>query len=157
MFFSAGLIWTSFLNLDPARELFTEDIETDDAYGKPADGCGVSRSAEVSENVVPLCADRLGGEKGVTLYLPEEAFELTDSVRLLEEAGLMRFSRACFTLSSVLDSNGVRRRLDSRISGASCRRRGEDVRRPSSDTCDRELEGMCCTFATIVGLSTSYC
>lgn len=32
-FFSAGLLWTSFLNRDPTRELFTDDIDTDEAYG----------------------------------------------------------------------------------------------------------------------------
>lgn len=54
----------------------------------------MSRSTDDTENEVPLCPDRFGGENGrSSLYLPDEAFELTDSVRLLDEAGLIKSAR----------------------------------------------------------------
>lgn len=153
-------MWTSLRNRDAARELFTEDIDTEDAYWKDAEGCGVSPPAEVNEKVVALCPDRLGGENGrSSLYLPEEAFELTDSVRLLEEAGLMRSALCWLTLSIPFASNGVSLPCPfSLIFGGSCRRRGDIVRdRPFSDATGLEGTGACCTLATIAGLSRSYC
>jgi hypothetical protein len=77
---SAGLNCTSFRSRDAARELFTEDIETEEAYVYEApDCCGVSLPlAEASENDVPVCPDLLGGENGTILYFPEDAFELTE-------------------------------------------------------------------------------
>lgn len=90
--------------------------------------------------------------------------ELTDSVRLLDEAGLIRFDLCCccccFRLSIPLDSKGVRLLFggDSRRLGASCRRR-EDLPWDiwSSETTERVLGGGCCTFATIPRFSRSYC
>lgn len=77
---SAGLNCTSFRSRDPARELFTDDIETEEAYVYEAPDCwGVSRPlAEAIEKDVPVCPDLLGGENGTILYLPEDAFELTE-------------------------------------------------------------------------------
>jgi hypothetical protein len=115
---------------------------------------------DVIEKEVPLWADRVGGEKGrSTLYLPDEALELTDSVRLLDEAGLTRSALCCFALSIPFVSYGVRLPDPrSRISGASCKRLGDIVRdRLPSDVPVRELNRRCCTFATIAGLSKSYC
>jgi hypothetical protein len=111
------------------------------------------------ENVVALWPDRLGGENGLGLYLLEEAFELTDSVRLRDEAGLVR-SALCLILSMLFASNGVRRTVPggSRSSGGSCRRLGDIVcdRLPSAVP-GRGITGIYCTFATIAGFSRSYC
>ena len=111
------------------------------------------------EKVVALWPERLGGEKGLMLYFPEDAFELTDSVRLRDEAGLVR-SALCLRLSMLFASNGVRLAAPggSRISGASCKRRGEIVcdRLPSTVP-GRGMIGRCCTFLTNAGVSKSYC
>lgn len=98
------------------------------------------------ENDVPLWADRLGGEKGRSiLYFPDDAFELTDSVRLLEDAGLIRSALACFALSTPFVSNGVRLPVPfSRMSGGSCNRRGDIVLdRLPSDAVDRDPTARC--------------
>jgi hypothetical protein len=123
IFFSAGLRWTSFRNRDAALELLTDDIETEDGYANEAadaEGCGVSPPADVNEKVVALWPERLGGENGLVLYFEDDALELTDSVLLREEAGLVRSAR-CLILSIPLASNGVRRTafVGSRISGGS--------------------------------------
>lgn len=97
--------------------------------------------------------------KDLILYFPEDAFELTDSVRLRDEAGLVR-SALCLILSMLFASNGVRLVAagGSRMSGASCKRRGDIVRdRLPSAVPGRGMIGRCCTFATIAGFSKSYC
>lgn len=140
MFLSAGLSCTSFLNREPARELFTDDIETDDAYANEVpDGCGVS--PEVKENVVALFPDLLG-ENGTIRYLLEEALELTEFVRLRVDTGLFR-SRCC-RLSTPFGSKGVRLLpYISRISGGSCNVRGDIARNLASSNVDRAPTGTC--------------
>jgi hypothetical protein len=54
IFFSTGPIPTSSRKRDPARGLSTDDLEIDDAYWNDAEVCGVSRPADVNENVVAL-------------------------------------------------------------------------------------------------------
>lgn len=92
--------------------------------------------------------------------MPEEAFELTEFVTELAWllfTGLATSARCCRTASIPFVSNGVLREPniapDSLIVGGSCKVRSLGC----SIGAGKAPEGACCTFATMAGLSISYC
>lgn len=114
------------------------------------------------EKVVPLCTDLLCGENVGPRYLPEEALELTELVRLLTDNGLLASAR-CWRAVSIAFISIVVCMMDamlpgSLISAGACRVGGDmglDLQSPGG--IKTASMGRCCTLATMAGFSTSYC
>lgn len=102
---------------------------------------------------MPLFPDLLEAEYGIIRYLLD-ALEVTEFVRLCADAGLFKSPR-CGRASVPFGSNSVRLALYP--SGVSCTPREDAARARASSNAVREPIGICCTFATMVCPSMSYC